>query len=263
MNKLSLKLFFICFAVQNFCFLNARADQPNDYRNQFFIGPEIYHVKRTKEEGISQKGEMYGVRLGYDYVRRSAIYFGVDELFAHGTLKGHRNGIEIKSTLRDANLEGRLGYTFQSKGCYKFSFSPFIGIGYFWETNKYKHPSPLHIHFHNKFAYVPVGFLSRFFPYPHLSVGINFKARILFDGKVLVTHDNGFEDRELGYEEKIQYRVDIPVTYYFCWCNHNLAASLVPFYEYRNYGHRANFPFDFLETKFKIYGADLQLRYVF
>lgn len=42
-----------------------------------------------------------------------------------------------------------------------------------------------------------------------------------------------------------------------------MAVGLVPFYEYRFYGHRANFPFDFLETKLKLYGATLKLHYLF
>jgi hypothetical protein len=234
------------------------------FRHQAFAGPEIYYIKRTREGGANQNGYLYGARLGYDYIRRYAFYIGFDGLYAQGFLKGcSGEGDRIKSELTDANIEGRIGYTFQSKACHYFSFTPFVGIGYFWEFNDYQHPSPIQAYFKNTFYYVPVGFLSRVFFNPQLSVGLNFKARILVDGKVKVTHDEEAENSTQRYKEDWQYRIDVPLTYYFCWLNQDVAVSLVPFYEYRHYGHRVNFPFDFLDTKFRIYGGTLKLFYLF
>ena len=234
------------------------------FRHQMSIGPEVYYVKRTREGGSEQDGCLFGARLGYNYIRRYAFYLGCDGLYAEGTLRGEgKDGKKLKSNLSDANLEGRIGYTFESKCCYHPSFTPFFGFGYFWEINKYKHPSPLTVHFHNHFTYIPVGFLSRVFINPCLSIGLNLKARILLEGKTQVKHDAECEDSELTYEEMPHYRVEVPISYYFDWCDIEMGAILEPFYEYRHYGHRANYPFDFLDTKFRLYGANLRLLFVF
>lgn len=228
-----------------------------------YIGPEIYYVRRSKEGGAEQTGTLYGVRLGYDFVQRFKLYSGVDALWATGRLDGRVGGEHIKSEFTDINVEARLGFTFQSKSWRCASFTPYSGIGYFWEHNNYQHPTPLTIHFRNNFSYVPVGFLSQIFLFPNLSVGLNFKVRIILEGEQKSTHDPEFGKLTQHYEEKLQYRVELPVTYFFCWECHSLATSLVPFYEYRQYGHRANFPFDFLETNIKIYGAILKFHYLF
>ena len=68
--------------------------------------------------------------------------------------------------------------------------------------------------------------------------------RIIIDSELHVSHDPDNEKLTQHYDEKFQYRVEIPTTYFFCWGYHPLGISLVPFFEYRHYGHRANFPFD-------------------
>lgn len=231
--------------------------------HQVFVGPEIYHVTRTREGGAEQKGWLYGVRGGYDYIKRNSFYYGIDALYAQGTLKGRTSEARLKSDLTDINVEGRLGYTFQTDTCHYASFTPYIGIGYFWEINKYKHPSPLPIHFNNNFYYVPFGFLSSIYVTPELTLGFNYKGRFIIDGKTKVTHDASFDDVSLRYVQRIQSRLELPITYYFCWSNQEGAVAAVPFYEFRNYGHHPNFPFDFLETKFKIFGVTLKLLYLF
>jgi hypothetical protein len=228
-----------------------------------FIGPEIYYIKRTKEGGAQQSGTIYGVRLGYDYIKRYRLYSGVDALWAKGTIEGHVQEEKLKSQFTDINVEARIGFTFQSKCWRCFSFTPYSGIGYFWEKNFYQHPSPLQIHFKSTFSYVPIGFLSQVFLTPNLSIGVNFKVRYILEGEHHVSHDPEHENMTQHFEEKLQYRGELPVTYFFCWNKNPLGISLVPFYEYRCYGHRANFPFDFLETKLKLYGATLKLLYLF
>ncbi|WP_068470984.1 hypothetical protein [Candidatus Protochlamydia phocaeensis] len=231
--------------------------------NQVFVGPEIYHVKRTKEGGAAQHGYLYGVRVGYERVKRYKVYWGLDGLYATGSLKGKLDGQHLKSNLTDINLEERVGYTFQAKCDWRPSLTPFIGIGYFWEKNNYKHPSDMQIHFHNRFSYIPVGFLSSVQFGPYFSMGVNFKARIILEGKNEVSNDPKFDDVTQNYEEKIHYRIELPFTYERCYWGKELGISLVPFYEYRQYGHRPNFPFDFLETKFKLYGVTLKFLYFF
>lgn len=233
------------------------------FRHQLFIGPEAYYVKRTREGGAKQNGYLAGIRAGYDYLRGYAFYVGLEGVYATGRLKGEfGEGEKLRSHLTDANVEGRLGYTFESQSCYQASLTPFAGIGYFWEINKYGKPAYLPIHFENTFYYVPIGFLSRVFITPEISVGLNFKARFLIDGKIKASHDPEWEGSFImRYEDKVQYRIDLPFTYY--WLNQHVAISLVPFYEYRHYGYRINFPQNFLDTQFRLYGADLRFLYLY
>ena len=233
------------------------------YGLEAYVGPEIYYVKRAKEGGAWQTGTLYGVRLGYDRVRRYKLYWGVDALWAQGTLEGKAQDDHVKSIFTDINVEGRVGYTFQSKCWRCASFTPYTGLGYFWENNFFEHPSPLPIHFKNRFSYVPFGFLSQIFITPRWSVGANLKVRFLLQSSVEATHDPEREDTTQNYEERLQYRAELPITYFICWRKHSLAFSLVPFYEYRPYGYRANFPFDFLETKFNLYGGTFKILYLF
>lgn len=233
------------------------------YALEAYVGPEIYFLQREKEGGATQSGTLYGVRIGYDHIHRYKLYWGIDALWARGIIEGKIEESHLKSQFTDMNVEARVGYTFQSKCWRCASFTPYTGGGCFWENNDYQHPSPLTVHFRNRFSYIPVGFLSQIFITPHWSVGVNFKVRYLLDAKQEVTNDPEHGKQTQHYEEKLQYRTELPITYFICWRKHSLAVSLVPFYEYRPYGHRANFPFDFLETTLKLYGATLKFLYLF
>lgn len=234
------------------------------YAVESYLGPEIYYVHRTKEAGVEQSGILYGIRLGYERIQRYKLYWGADFLWAKGTLDGKAPDSRLKSVLTDTNVEARLGYTFQSKYWRCASFTPYIGGGCFWENNFYQHPSPLPIHFKNHFSYIPVGFLSQIFITPQCSIGLNIKVRYLLDAYVDVSHDPYHDGVIQHYEKKLQYRVELPFTYFICWdkCD-SLAIGVVSFYEYRPYGHLANFPFDFLETNLELCGAIFKILYVF
>lgn len=267
---LRLKEISMNLVIKSFLFLSLLACQclsaeqwTKTYMLEAYAGPEIYYVNRAKKKGGNQTGTIYGARLGFDQIRRYKLYWGADVLWAKGTLNGRTDESRIKSTLTDINVEGRFGYTFQSKSWRCASFTPFVGCGFFWENNFFQHPTPLPLHFKNRFSYVPFGFLSQIFINPNWSVGVNFKVRFLIDSSVHVSNDPDHDDVTQNYQELLQYRAEIPVTYFVCWKEQSLAVSLVPFYEYRPYGYRANFPFDYLETKFNIYGATIKFLYLF
>ena len=233
-----------------------------DYQlvNQIALGPEVYWVKRLKDGGTKQTGPLAGVRLTYDRLKRYGWYLGADALYARGTLKGRSGADErIRSKLTDEYVEGRFGYTFQEKTGCNFLFTPFFGIGYFRETNNFCHPSHIPVHFQNSFSYVPFGFISHLYLSDRFGMGVKFTTRYLFKQHNKVTNDPDHSNMTLQYNAHFQYRLEIPMTYDCCFCNRQWRISLAPFFEYRRYGKMANFPFDFLDTKFRIYGANLQL----
>lgn len=239
-------------------------DRPRTGRHQFYIGPEIYHVHRNREGGTKQNGTIYGVRAGYDRIKRYHFYWGFDALYGKGTLDGKSGGgHKLKSTFSDLFAEGRFGYTFQQKCGYRFSLTPFGGFGYMNERNNFKHPSPIPAHFHIRSWYGVAGFLSQASLTNCFDIGINFKARFLYEPKCKVSHDPDSDDSTQLINEKIHYRVELPLTYHYPECCDRFLISLVPFYEFRQYGKRVNYPFDFFDTKLNIYGATLKLIYTF
>ncbi len=244
----------------------AYAEPCSERGRQIYLGPEIYHVKRTREEGAKQRGWMYGARLEAEYLKRYKFYVGADALWARGTLDGVSSGeIKCRSRLTDENVEGRFGYTFQRKHGWKVGLTPFVGWGYFWENNHFRNPTPRIVAFKNHFSYVPLGFIVQIHPCPNWSIFIKYKVRYLLNGLVDVHDKHEVEpmDFKMHYQEKLQYRLDIPIMYQFCMYNVPLYAVVDPFYETRRYGKLSNFPFDFAETKFRIYGVNLSLMYNF
>lgn len=227
------------------------------------IGPEIYHIYRIKDKGGKQLGTLYGARIGYNYIHYRHLYWGIDALWAKGILKGKMEENKLKSTFKDVNIEARFGYTFHSKYWQDAYFIPYLGLGYFWENNFYQSPSPLPIHFKNRFSYLPFGFFFQFFVSSNWSIGTNLKIRYLLEAKQYATNDPKHASLTQYYEENCQYRVELPIAYSLCWKKSFFIFSLTPFYEYRSYGYRVNFPFDFLETKLKLYGASLIFLYSF
>lgn len=227
-------------------------------RHHFYIGPEVYHMKRTREGGSKQRGTLVGVRLGYERLYRCKIYWAADFLYGYGELRG-KSGDEnkLKSRFTDLDIEGRLGYTFEQKEGWRCSFTPYSGYGYANEKNNFVSPSPLHVHFCLHYQYVPIGFLSSMQLCPQWTLGLNGKVKILLEAKNKVSNDPEFGESSMMVRNKLHYRVEIPLTYS---CG-QFSGSLIPFYEFRRYGGHPNFPFDFQETKARIYGATLKLIY--
>jgi hypothetical protein len=230
--------------------------------NKFSIGPEIYYLRRTREGGTKQTGGMYGVRAIYDRIKRFRLYWGADVLYASGCLNGKSSiGNRLRSTFTDFEVEGRFGYTFQSKGDYQPSFTPFVGYGYFCETNKFRHPSPIKVKFDTYYRFYVVGFLSSLAINPSFTIGVNFKARFMVDAKCKIKNDPDFKNVTQLIDDKVNYRLEVPLSYYFCPENKKFGLDLIPFFEYRHYGRRENYPFDFLDTKIRIYGGSFLLTY--
>lgn len=232
--------------------------------NEVVFGPQTYHLTRIRKGGTNQDGMLYGWRSSYDYIRRYKFYWGAEGAYGRGTLRGKsgNDGSHLKSRFTEYSVEGRLGYTLQTKGEH-YSFTPFVGLGYFLETNHYIKPSPVGLHFNNRFYYGALGFLSHIWLTENLKVGARFTAEFSYDGKVKVSHDPHYQDVDLHYLQKIHYWGALPIDYRFCLCDYAVDLRLEPFFEFRNYGKKIAIPFDFQETKIYLYGATLQYLWCF
>lgn len=259
LNKSLRKTVF--FIITLVCF-NTCADALLSFRgpHRISLGPEFYFMQRNKEGGSKQRGFLYGGRFTYDRIRRSALYWGIDAMYAAGKLCGHNSLSEhLRSRKRDSSIEGHFGYTFKKTiGC-SYWLTPYVGGGYFEGTNRFVAPSPMQYKITNRFPYILAGFISRVDFKNGLGAGINFKAQYSIGACSKITEDPDPEvdNSRLIIEDKFSYEVDIPLYYKTCYKEKKVELSFSPFYRFRHYGAHENHPFDFIDTRFHIYGARL------
>jgi hypothetical protein len=239
------------------------------------LGPEIYHVTRTRS-GVDQTGTLYGGRLTYERLKPWGFYLAFDGLYAKGTLRGSSEFViedefgdeppeifvdHLRSTLTDFNVEGRIGFTVQFPILFQPTITPFVGYGYFEETLKFHFPTPIEAKYTTYYDYFALGFLSKIYQYQYMTTGFNFKIRYSWNTRCEVTDDPEpeFNDQVMLVDDDYSYRFELPIVVQPCSCTDRISISLTPFYEHRHYGGRENFPADFLDTTLKIYGANLQL----
>lgn len=234
------------------------------HAHEISLGPEFNYVTRIRKGGTKQTGNLYGLRGIYDHIGRYLIYCGVEGAYSTGYLTGKTGGGQrIKSRFTQESIEGRLGYTFQSKDRNLISFTPFLGMGYFVELNHYVSPSEIKVHFDNKFAYAAAGVMLRGCITPNLRFGLNATARWNLNGKMKISHDPQYESCSLDYMQKMQGRVSLPIWYKKAWGTYCIELGINPFYEFRQYGQKSGVPFDFMDTKVKNWGIDLFYTYSF
>jgi hypothetical protein len=168
--------------------------------------------------------------------------------------------------MRDEDIEGRLGFTFQKRICNAYiALIPFIGYGHACDINKFEKPSPLPVKFHTSFDYISFGLFSSCAFKCHYSIGFNFKGKYMLNGKNHITGDPDpeCEDLDQVIDTRMQYIFELPLSYCCCFLEGCFEVELVPFYQLRHYGGHVNFPYDFLDTKLKMYGARLVASYRF
>lgn len=221
------------------------------------LGPEIYFVQRKKGGGSNMRGFLYGGRLNYDRIRRSALYWGGHVQAAYGTLHGHNSGHDqLKSRKYDSEIEGRFGYTWKKICKTTFWMTPYLGVGRFEGTNRFVSPSPLEYKITNTLPYLATGFLWRVKIKPFFSLGLNFKAKYSVDARSIITDDPDPEvnNSRMYIDDRFSYDLDLPFYFTTCCSGKKIETSVVPFYRYRHYGHHENHPFDFIDTRFHMYG---------
>lgn len=248
------------------CDTNCSTNESLHFRraNSISLGPEFYRINRKKAGGTAQKGNAIGIRATYDRIKRYHFYLGAQLFYGSGVLHGHASsGDKIRSKLTDQLIEGNVGYTFQAKCFPHVSFTPFAGYGFFKEENKFTPPTVLQIKLKTQFRYISFGFLSSVYVLPCFTVGINARFKWPWQNRCKVTDDPEFDTIRQIVKDELQYRIEVPFTYFGCFLPRSFEVSLVPFFERRLYGARENFPFDFFKTKLTIYGANLQLIYRF
>ncbi|MFN4173699.1 MAG: hypothetical protein ACK4HV_01160 [Parachlamydiaceae bacterium] len=260
--KILLKFGILAFAGFHMaCGDFAYAHDPSMTNNRLYLGPQLAYLKRTRKGGTKQDGPLYGVRVGYDRLKRYGWYLGLEGSYSHGKIRGKTGAdVKIHSRFTDMWAEARGGYTFQRKHGCQAAFTPFLGAGYLTEKNNFVSPSPLHLHFKTKYPYALIGFLTSFNVNDSWNIGLMFRTFLPFDPRSIVSNDPKHDSVTQNMGERLQYRVNIPITYKFV-CYEKGSLTIEPFYEYRHYGTHVNFPFDYFKTELQWWGILFKLDY--
>jgi hypothetical protein len=227
------------------------------------LGPELYSMQRIREGGSHQSGRIDAGYVCIERIKPCSWYLGADFLYGKGILKGSNAvGALIKLHLTDQIAEARLGYMLQQIAFCGPYYIPFCGYGYFCERSHFIFPSPNLVTFRDSFQFIVAGFLSGVNFSPLLSMGINFKMRFMLNGQSQVTDDALAEDITLIMKNEMQVRLDLPITYR-PKPNLGIGFQIDPFYEFRHFGGRFGYPFNFKDTRLYLYGARFMVMYNF
>lgn len=227
-------------------------------------------VENEAEEVAFEEGFDERSVDGFDDGFAEGFEEGFEESFEEGFDDGFEveadpEEINLRSTLTDFNIEGRIGYTLQANIWLQPSITPFAGYGYYEEITKFNSPSPTHVKFTTHYDYFVLGFLSKIWVSDYLSTGFNFKMRFSWNTKCEVTDDPDpeFNDKTMLVDDKYAYRFELPIVMQCFPCIKRFAIALTPFYEIRQYGGRENWPCDFFDTTLHMYGANFQFIFKF
>jgi hypothetical protein len=231
------------------------------FTQEFEVGPQIYHLKRSRDGGTNQNGTLYGARISYERLKDYGFYFGAFLDAAYGPITGRSgSGYSLSSNFTDFEAQGLFGYTISCKSRFKAQLTPFIGVGFLEQTNKFKDPSPnVPIQFQDDIQYYSCGFLTTSYLNRCWSLGLRIQVKWMYEGKCYVTDD---PDPTIGdvtqiIENKMLFAVDLPISYkLFGQCS-RYKITLMPFFQTRHLGGRFNYPVDFTDTHYVTYGARL------
>lgn len=255
------RLFFYAVYASLLCLLateNLAAIWPFNEPPVFYIGPEVYYLKRKKKGGTRQDGYLGGVRAFYERRHNRGLYWAIDALYSYGSIPGKtKSGKPIKSHLTETEIEGRFGYSLCFHRYPNFSFTPYGGYGGYYCKNDFKPPSPLCCVFHDKFDFALGGFVATKRIKQNWEVSLDFQVKYMLNGCSKVTHDPIYSNSSIKIHNEVQYEGTLPIIYTTCWKQRPLKINFGPFFRYRHFGGMITFPHDFIDTRFYSYGAHL------
>ena len=146
-----------------------------NHPNHLYFGPEVFlldlnsHFKNVKVTGAKF---FVGLRLGYEYLKPDAFYFGINLLAAGGNHGFHESFKGYHEPQSDgltgfSNIELRFGYTFFPT---QWLLTPFLCIGgYGFGSGSHYH------HFDDGMSYLGGGIRSQYEISQIFNLGFNFK----------------------------------------------------------------------------------------
>ncbi|MGE3953952.1 MAG: hypothetical protein AB7F31_01980 [Parachlamydiales bacterium] len=237
------------------------AERPDWCKPQrFYASFESAYLSRDRAGGSWQEGILFGGHIGWDRVKFKGFYWGIDAYYLTGTLMGQASsGCYAESAMQVNEVEGRLGWTFCLPWRWSPTVTPFVGYGYYHESNRFHANCPWQVRFRAYYDDLVLGFLSSVNPCSTYSIGLNIKVGLIRQGHNRISEDPMANPVSQRTGDRPQYTVELPLTLYPCRKCRCLEIAVVPFYRLRHFGGRENYPFDFFETRLSFYGARAEL----
>ena len=227
------------------------------------IGPETYHIRRDVEGGSYQKGWLGGWHFNYERIKKASFYLGAEAHYVYGRLNGFTSsGKANRSKNRDQEIEARFGYTWartivtEDGNEVKIYVIPFIGGGYFHNTNRFISPSPLLVTFRDVYNFVSAGAITK------VHFCENFMASLVLKGQLMANGERTFIIPSLsgrptaGLGDRGHMIVEVPLDYIIKPGGvPKMVLNVTPFYRKREYTGQEAFPYNCPCTEFHIWGC--------
>lgn len=217
---------------------------------------------RTKSGGTSQKGALFGYGGEYERLKNSGFYLYAKAYTDKGTLEGSTDSkIKLKSRFDSEEYYGRVGWSF----CFqKFIFAPFLGGGVSYSTNRFIDPSPLHVSMKINFPYALAGLKAEWRQTECLHFIASIMLKKPYEPKCKIKDDPDFFTAHQMIKEKLQADFELGVRRQGTpWLECPLSAEAFFFYQYNHFGKHTNYPFNFVDTKYRYLGLRISASIVF
>jgi hypothetical protein len=225
-----------------------------DFPVRLYIGPDFFHRNYSEEQirpgfKSNEFGTLFGLQTSLDYVKGNAVYFGMGFRYGGGQTTydgGTQAGDPFKSKTDNQffNLEGRLGYTFQTgRPKHRFLISPFVALGYHkWNRNisggiattSDGSTSISDTTENYSWGYVGPGFHTEYKISPKFTIGLNAKLMFMLGGDIDLEISRGgivTNQGEGSLGNKLQYEIELPLTYTLVQNSKNaIDLKLTPYY---------------------------------
>jgi hypothetical protein len=225
-------------------------------------GPLLEHLKRIRDGGSRQSGDLYGFECLVARRPLRGIYFCCLYRYEEGYLYGQTGfGDALISKKTDQAFEGALGYTLPVKNT--LTCTPFVGKGRIFAKNSFEIPSPIEACFDVRYNYWAGGFRADWKMNAEFSLGFLAKGIFSEGATCKVVDPEEEESKSLIVEDELSWEIELPLVHCSKKLDGRLRVGLTPFYRYRHWGGHENYPYNFFDTKFYILGATLSCSYHF
>jgi hypothetical protein len=225
------------------------------------LGPEAYYLVRTRQGGTKQDGGMVGINAKYERIRRWGLYGALEYNGGWGELSGKdAANNSILSSLSQQQVEARGGFNFQFKTGRKAYFLPFVGYGYFYQENSFVDQG---LNFIDYFPYASIGAQIGMNLTPCTTVALLVKGDWMLEGNTRIEGIQELGTVKMNMEADWQYYAELPITLRKSLGCHCFYAIVTPFFQLRHFGGLPSFPVDFIDTRYRSYGAKVTVAYDF
>lgn len=210
--------------------------------SRIYLGPVYYHRNlhfSPDHDTINNiygvtgptrtKGNFVGVNVGYEYKGICNWYGRVDGVWSTGILKGCP-----RNRVNDWFVDGRLGYTFGECSPCGWSFTPYVGIGYFWLDRKFKYVDASARY---DSWYVPVGFIAEVELMPDFTIGVDASWLPEFSSRATINSSTFVDVSDGGIKSRYGWRVEVPFSYVLPCDWNSFEITIAPFWQQFHYGY--------------------------